>query len=142
MHLEILKPTALNDTTAKRLRALFSQLNSEIKQWDIDQVLVENNTIVFVVCKEDDDILGMASMATYKVISGHKGMIEDVVVDPDHRGKGIGRELMQKLLEEGERLGMNEILLFSGHHRVPAITLYKSLGFQLKDSGLYRLKLE
>jgi phosphinothricin acetyltransferase len=48
---------------------------------------------------------------------------------------------MEKLLEEGKHQGLDEILLFTGHHRKPAINLYKSLGFTVRESGLYNLKL-
>ena len=141
MTIEILDKSALSPIIGQQIRSLFNQLNSDINQLVIDKVLVPDNTIVFAICKEDDIIIGMAAMATYKVISGHKGMIEDVVVSTDHRGKGIGKKLMQKLLKEGKKQQLNEILLFSGHHRLPAIALYKSLGFQLKNSGLYTLKV-
>ncbi|SDL22747.1 GNAT family N-acetyltransferase [Kriegella aquimaris] len=141
MTIETLDRSALTPIIGQQIRSLFNQLNSDINQLVIDKVLVPDNTIVFAICKEDDIIIGMAAMATYKVISGHKGMIEDVVVSTDHRGKGIGKKLMQKLLKEGKKQQLNEILLFSGHHRLPAIALYKSLGFQLKNSGLYTLKV-
>lgn len=141
MTIEILQKSTLTPIIGQQIQALFNQLNAEINQLDIDKVLTPDNTIVFAICKEDDVILGMAAMATYKVVSGHKGMIEDVVVSSEHRGKGIGKSLMQKLLNEGKKQQLNEILLFSGHHRLPAIALYKSLGFQLKNSGLYTLKI-
>ncbi len=48
---------------------------------------------------------------------------------------------MQKLLATANEKQLDEILLFSGHHRTAAINLYKSLGFVKKDSGLYRLVL-
>ena len=51
-------------------------------------------------------------MATYKVISGYKGMIEDVVVHTEYRGKGIGKKLMLKLLEEAKKLELTDVLLF------------------------------
>ena len=137
MTIEILQKSTLTPIIGQQIQALFNQLNAEINQLDIDKVLTPDNTIVFAICKEDDVILGMAAMATYKVVSGHKGMIEDVVVSSEHRGKGIGKSLMQKLLNEGKKQQLNEILLFSGHHRLPAIALYKSLGFQLKNQNIY-----
>jgi phosphinothricin acetyltransferase len=115
-------------------------LNDSIQQLPIKNILKDNPNLVFAICQEDGELVGMAMMALYKVISGHKGMIEDVVVDERHRGKGIGRKLMKRLLLEGKKRQLTEILLFSGHHRLPAINLYKSLGFVLKDSGLYILK--
>lgn len=142
MEIEILRNDVVDPSTQKQVKDLFNQLNSKLKQLPLQKILEGDNDIVFAICSEDKSIIGIAAMVTYKVISGHKGMIEDVVVDTAQRGKGIGRKLMEKLLAEGKSLNLDEILLFSGHHRTPAIKLYKSLGFQLKDSGLYRLVLD
>lgn len=141
MDIEILKHEAVNDNVQKQVKELFNQLNSNLKQRSLKEVLEVSNNLVFAIYKEDERILGMATLATYKAISGYKGIIEDVVVDGGQRGKGLGRKLMEKLLEEGNKMELDEILLFSGHHRTAAIKLYTSLGFELKDSGLYRLKV-
>lgn len=142
MEIEILKHEDVDDNLQKQIKELFNQLNSNIEQRSSKEVLETSNNLIFAVYKEEQRILGMATMATYKAISGHKGMIEDVVVDGGQRGKGLGRKLMEKLLEEGKKMELDEILLFSGHHRTAAIKLYASLGFQLKDSGLYRLIID
>lgn len=139
MTIEILDQNTVTERIQNQVAELFGQLNSEIDQLGVNQIFDANENTVLAICKIDDAIVGMASMATYKVISGHKGMIEDVVVDKDQRGKGIGRRLMEKLLEEGKKQNLDQMLLFSGHHRLPAINLYKSLGFKLKESGLYVL---
>lgn len=70
-----------------------------------------------------------------------KGWIEDVVVDSNARGKGIGRKLMEKLLEVGKEKKLTEILLFTEDHRKSAINLYSNLGFKMKDSRIYTLQL-
>ena len=124
-----------------RVSELYKQLNSTIEQRPLQQILNNENKVIIAVCRERDTIIGIALLATYIVISGHRGMVEDVVVDVSHRGKGIGRKLMEKLLEEAKTRNLNEILLFTGHHRLPAIQLYKSLGFTMRESGLYNLKL-
>jgi len=142
MDIEILKKEDIDHNIQKQVRELFNQLNSNLKQRSLEEVLEASNNLVFAIYKEEEQILGMATMATYKAISGHKGMIEDVVVDGGQRGKGLGRKLMEKLLEEGKKMELDEILLFSGHHRTAAIKLYTSLGFQLKNSGLYRLIMD
>jgi len=141
MRIEILNHNAVDEGVLKQVEELFNQLNSKIEQRSLNEVLDASNNLVFAIYKDGERVLGMATMATYKAISGHKGMIEDVVVDGGQRGKGLGRKLMEKLLEEGKKMELDEILLFSGHHRTAAIKLYTSLGFQLKDSGLYRLIL-
>lgn len=142
MPIQLLEKEEINEEAQKQIKELFNQLNSNLKQRSLTEVLEVSNNLVFAIYKEGDRILGMATLATYKAISGHKGMIEDVVVDGGQRGKGLGRKLMEKLLEEGKKMELDEILLFSGHHRTAAIKLYNSLGFQLKDSGLYRLIID
>ncbi len=141
MTLNILKKENVTPAIKTQVRNLFKTLNADINQWDIDQVLAQGNEYICACCWQDEKLVGMASLATYKVISGYKGMVEDVVVSQEMRGKGIGRKLMVILISEGQKLNLSEILLFSGHHRKPAIALYKSLGFNLKNSGMYTLKL-
>lgn len=132
--------TDLTNDSIAQINTLFTQLNASIKQGD-PRDIVDSHGLQFWVCWDSDTIVGMALMATYHVISGRKGMIEDVVVHEDYRGKGIGKQLIKALINEGERMQLNDILLFTGHHRKPAISLYTSLGFRLKESGLYSLKL-
>ncbi|MEP2280569.1 GNAT family N-acetyltransferase [Maribacter sp.] len=135
-----IKLITLNEVTSElqsQLTELYKQLNSELTQLDIASALSDYNTTEVVVCLDNEKLVGIAMMAKYKVVSGHKGMIEDVVVSSDYRGQGIGRKLMEKLLEQAEASKLDDVLLFSGHHRTAAISLYKSLGFQLKESGMY-----
>lgn len=141
MNIEILKKSDIDDTVRLQITELYKQLNDNIKQCPLHQILQEDNHIIFAVCSIEGQIVGIAMLATYKVISGHRGMVEDVVVDTAQRGKGIGRKLMEKLLEEAKHRNLDSVLLFSGHHRTAAINLYKSLGFTLRDSGIYNLKL-
>ncbi len=141
MKINILQKEDLTPAIKTEISDLFKTLNADIKQRDINEVLAQGNDFICVYCWDNNKLVGMASLATYKVISGHKGMVEDVVVSNEMRGKGIGRKLMEMLIAEGQKLNLSEILLFSGHHRKPAIALYKSLGFNLKNSGMYTLKL-
>lgn len=141
MEIEILKKSDIDDTVRFQITELYKQLNENIKQCPLHQILQEDNHVIFAVCSIENQIVGIALLATYKVISGHRGMIEDVVVDTAHRGKGLGRKLMERLLEEAKHKNLDSVLLFSGHHREAAINLYKSLGFTLRESGLYNLKL-
>lgn len=141
MTIEILHKFELDEPIQIQIKKLYNQLNATIEQRPLHQILQEDNHVIVAICKEDDKVIGIALLAMYKVISGYRGMVEDVVVDVEQRGKGIGRKLMEKLLEEAKNRDLDEILLFTGHHRTAAINLYKSLGFTLRESGLYNLKL-
>lgn len=141
MRIYLLTSELLTDALQKDVVRLYRQLNAENKQRPIAEVLESTNTVSVAICQIDTTLVGIALLSTYKVISGYRGLVEDVVVDTDHRGKGIGRKLMETLLDEARVLGLDEILLFTGHHRKPAIGLYTSLGFELRKSGIYNLQL-
>ena len=141
MIIEILKAEQLTDEIQLQVTDLYRQLNSEVEQRPLSEVLNANNNVLVTFCKENENILGIALLSTYKVISGYRALVEDVVVNTAQRGKGIGRKLMEKLLEEAKAMGVDEVLLFTGHHRKPAIGLYTSLGFELRRSGIYNKKL-
>lgn len=142
MIIKILKKNDLTPIIKEQITELYKHLNASITQLSIQDVLNDISGTTITICTDNEKVIGLAMIAKYKVISGYKGMIEDVVVHTEYRGKGIGRKLMLKLLEESKYLGLTDVLLFSGHHRTPAISLYKSLGFTLKNSGLYTLKIE
>lgn len=141
MEIQLLKKEQLTEDNQSQITLLYRQLNAEVTQRSLHEILVNGNNVVVAICLDEELICGIALMATYKVISGHRGMIEDVVVAADQRGKGIGRKLMLKLLDEANVQKLDEVLLFTGHHREPAINLYKSLGFVIRNSGLYMKRL-
>ena len=141
MKITILTINNHNPTIDAQISQLYKQLGGEKKQVPLKEVLAEDNAITLAYCEHNDQIIGIASMCTYAVISGKKGWIEDVVVDERFRGQGIGRKLMEKLLEEGKKKNLTEILLFTEAHRIPAINLYADLGFKLKESRIYTLKM-
>lgn len=141
MTFEILTTETLTDTIQNQVTDLYRQLNADNVQRPLHEIVQPNNNVCVIVCIIDDIVVGTALLSTYKVISGYRGMVDDVVVDSAQRGKGIGRKLMERLLEEANTMGLDEVLLFTGHHRAPAIALYKSLGFNLRESGLYNLSI-
>lgn len=140
MKTAILNKNELNTDIKEQVSELFRQLSPNKIQLDLDELLMEQNPITVAYCMENNKILGIALMCTYKVLSGYKGWIEDVVVDSSARGKGVGRNLINLLIEEGNKKELSEILLFTEDHRVAAKNLYSSVGFKPKESKLYSKK--
>jgi len=141
MELSLLTPADILPENEKTIHALFKQLNATRIPLSLRQVLDPKNPVIVACCRWEGQIVGVALMGEYAVVSGIKGWIEDVVVDQAHRGKGLGRQLMEFLIEQGRQKGLTEILLFTGYHRKPANQLYQNLGFQKKESQIYTLKL-
>jgi ribosomal protein S18 acetylase RimI-like enzyme len=85
--------------------------------------------------------VGTLTLAFYISPTGIKAWIEDVVVDGSYRGKGIGKALTQKAIDLAERENAKVILLTSNAAREAANGLYKKLGFTLRETNFYQLKL-
>ena len=101
-------------------------------------------TFVFIAKQPDSDgeIVGCASLGTFSVPTGIHGWIEDVVVDRDARGKGIGRALTEACLKKARELGIEEVNLTSNPTRKAANHLYQSMGFIRVETNLYRYLLD
>ena len=130
----------LNPDFQRKADALFAQLTESKKPLPFKVLFTSANPIIILGCFEEDSLLGMATLATYSAPSGKKGWIEDVVVHSSQRGRGIGRKLVQSLVDKAGKLGCSDLLLFTAFHRKPAIALYESLGFSRKESHLYIMK--
>ncbi|MBU1130588.1 GNAT family N-acetyltransferase [Patescibacteria group bacterium] len=86
-----------------------------------------------IVAEDEGKIVGFAELAWYIIPS--KGLIawvEEVVVDEQARGKGVGRTLTEKLLEIAKELGCRQIKLTVSNFA--AIKLYESLDFNFKET--------
>jgi ribosomal protein S18 acetylase RimI-like enzyme len=80
-------------------------------------------------------------LAFYRIPTGLKAWIEDVVVDESARGKGVGEVLNRAAIDEARRRGAKNVSLTSRQSRETANRLYQRLGFEPYDTNVYRLKL-
>jgi len=140
MEIKELDISNIDHTICEEIIALYRQLSPGKKYQDLSQVLRADNGVYLIGGFQDGNLVGIASMAVYCVISGRKGWIEDVVVDNAYRGQGIGRKLIEYLLKYSSDMNLTEVLLFTESHRIAARKLYENLGFRTKDSSLYVLK--
>ena len=136
----ILTQQNLQPDDAQTVAKLDHQLNPNRTPLALTEVLANGCTYVFVY-RQQQQIIGMATLTCYRVLSGYKGWIEDVVVDQSHRGKGIGKQLTQAILEKAKSLRLQKLFLYTEDEKQTAIHLYEQLGFTQKNSRLYFLGL-
>ncbi|MGB0916589.1 MAG: GNAT family N-acetyltransferase [Flavobacteriales bacterium] len=96
---------------------------------------------------EDKKLIGIAGFYRHEPIKTfHKGTVWSVFIKPEHQGKGLGRKLMKRTLEEAWKMdGLETILIGVSSNNPPAINLYRNLGFTdygrepncLKHNGEY-----
>jgi ribosomal protein S18 acetylase RimI-like enzyme len=97
---------------------------------------VENQTLL-VARDGDGRIVGTLTLVLYRVSSGVKARIEDVVVDEEARGQGIGEALTREGMRRAAEAGVLMLELTSMPYRQAANRLYKRLGFVRKPTNVY-----
>ena len=85
----------------------------------------------------DGDIIGTLTLVMYRVSSGLKGRIEDVIVDDSARGRGVGEALVREGMARANEAQVLMLELTSMPYRQSANRLYKRLGFVRKPTNVY-----
>ena len=83
-----------------------------------------------IVALEKDSVVGYASIHYIKKITRKSGIIEDVVVKENKRGKGIGKILIKNLIEKAKKNKCDKIILSSSEKN---LKFYEKLGFQKNE---------
>ena len=90
----------------------------------------------------DDQILGSLTLAWFRIPTGVRAWIEDVVVDEEARGHGVGELLNRAALDRARELGAKTVDLTSRPSREAANRLYQRIGFVARDTNVYRFNLD
>ena len=103
----------------------------------------EGSTIL-VACEPDEngEIVGILSLTVYRVPTGIRSIIEDVVVDQKMRRRGIGEALVRRAIELAREAGASGVALTSNPQREAANQLYQAMGFELRKTNPYFYKLK
>ncbi|MBL8089569.1 MAG: GNAT family N-acetyltransferase [Anaerolineales bacterium] len=104
-------------------------------------LLADESSTLLVARDETNKIIGALTLIVYKVPTGIRSIIEDVIVDESARGKKVGEQLMVKAIEIAQKKGASNISLTSNPHRLAANRLYIKLGFQKRETNSYQMKL-
>ena len=85
-------------------------------------------------------IVGMLTLVVFRIPTGVRARIEDVVVDQDARGRGVGEKLSLDAIRLANELGARTVDLTSRPSREAANRLYRRLGFVERESNVYRFE--
>lgn len=126
------------------LNRLLPQLSSApptLSIGDVERMLHSDSASLFVA-KEGARIVGMLTLITFRIPTGRRAWIEDVVVDADARGEGIGERLTEAAVDEARRRGARTIDLTSRPSREAANALYQKMGFERRETNVYRFLVD
>ena len=133
----------LRDVTnqdAAAISRLLAQLSRSAPPLDAEAVRQvatwKGNSLLAV--RAGGEIIGILTLVTFLIPTGLRAWIEDVVVDESARGQGVGAALTLEAIRLARAAGVRTVDLTTRPSR-EAAGLYERLGFQLRDSRVYRL---
>ena len=104
--------------------------------------LVKSESSTLILARADNNsIIGAACVTVYRVPTGIRAIIEDVIVDEYARGQGIGEALVRRCLEIAREKDAHGVTLTSNPKREAANRLYQRMGFKKRETNAYYYKL-
>lgn len=143
MALEIRRMTTLDAGLEEALARLLPQLSGGLRAPSRGVLgrLLAQPCAALLAALDGERIVGVLTLVWYDVPSGHKGWVEDVVVDAGERGRGVGRLLVEKALGLARSEGVQHLMLTSNPARRAAHALYRTCGFEEVGSTLFRFDM-
>ncbi len=108
---------------------------------DLADLVRDSSSTLIIARNDNNDIVGALTLAVYRVPTGIRSVIEDVIVDISTRGEGVGEALMLRGIELAREKGAGNISLTSNPMRVAANKLYLRVGFTKRETNAYQMKL-
>ena len=123
-----------------RLIPQLSSSSAPISAKELEEI-IESDTTVLFAARSGQEIVGLLTLTIFRIPTGVRAWIEDVVVDNQARGQGVGDALNRAALAEAERRGAKTVDLTSRPSREAANRLYQRLGFKQRYTNVYRYDL-
>ena len=108
---------------------------------DLAALVRDSSSTLMVARNDHGEIVGALSLTVYRVPTGIRSIIEDVIVDNSARGQGVGEALMKRAIEVAREKGASNISLTSNPMRESANRLYLRMGFKKRETNAYQIKL-
>lgn len=136
-----LTPSLALAETLGSLNNLLTQLSATapaLTMPELDTLARTAGTHLYLLYDETGAIRATATLITARQLSGLKGWVEDVVTDASCCGRGYASQLLHRIEEEAQTIGISSLQLTSRPARVAANHLYRKEGYALRETNLYR----
>jgi ribosomal protein S18 acetylase RimI-like enzyme len=142
---EIVEATEVTPELVAAFERLVPQLSSSNPPPTEEELrlMVESEASILLLARDtaSGEILGSLTLVWFRIPTGVRAWIEDVVVDEAARGRGVGEALNLDAIERARQLGAVTVDLTSRPKRVAANRLYQKIGFVPRDTNVYRFVL-
>ena len=121
---------------------LLSKSATPLEAYDLESIVASPATTLFVARDGENQIVGTLTLVLFRSPSGARGWIEDVIVDEEARGNGVGEALVDAAIDLARRSNARTLDLTSNPTREAANRLYVRCGFEQRTTNVYRFSLE
>jgi len=132
---------SVTDELMDALGRLVPQLsrNSPVPGRDeVAEIVASPATVMLLARETDGTVVGALTLVLFRIPTGLRAWVEDVVVDESARGRGVGVALGQEALRRATAAGARTVDLTSRPSREAANRMYQRLGFELRETNVYR----
>jgi ribosomal protein S18 acetylase RimI-like enzyme len=109
---------------------------------DVKAMLASDAITQLVARNDGGAIIGVSTLAVFPIPTARRAWIEDVIVDESARGQGVGEALTQAMIDTARSLGCKTVELTSRPSREAANRLYQRIGFEQRETNVYRYTLD
>jgi ribosomal protein S18 acetylase RimI-like enzyme len=130
----------VSDEVVDAFGRLLPQLSRSAKRLDAAAItaLATAPEVTVLLARSEGQIVGSLSLVVFRIPTGLRAWIEDVVVDEAARGQGVGSVLTREALHLAKEAGVRTVDLSTRPSRAAAGRLYEREGFQQRDTRMYR----
>jgi ribosomal protein S18 acetylase RimI-like enzyme len=133
--------TEVTDELVEAFVLLIPQLSSSsppTSRQELTAIVESEADTLFVARDRDGRIVGSLTLAVFRIPTGVRAWIEDVVVDGAARGQGVADALVDAAVAKAGSAGARTVDLTSRPTREAANRLYVRKGFELRTTNVYR----
>ena len=143
MTVHITIASTVDDELVTAFERLIPQLSSSNPPPTASELtdLVSSDASTLFIARVNGQIVGSLTLAMFRIPTGIRAWIEDVVVDSNARGHGVGEALNMAALEHAKKNGAITVELTSRPSREAANRLYQRIGFKARETNEYRYEL-
>jgi len=138
---EVSEATAPDDDVLEAMQRLLPQLSSSPPPFgrrELEALVASPSSILLIARDHGGAVVGTLTLAVFRIPTGVRALIEDVVVDGRARGLGTGTALVGAALARARGAGARTVDLTSRPTREDANRLYLRMGFRARETNVYR----
>ncbi len=133
--------TSVTDELMASLERLVPQLSRTSPvpgRAEVAEIVASPATVLLLARTDEGAVVGSLTLVLFRIPTGVRAWVEDVVVDQSWRGRGIGEALGRDALRRAAEAGARTVDLTSRPSREAANRMYRRLGFEARETNVYR----